>query len=130
MEGRRMFTRLALGVALAGVLAGAANAAIPSTVFGKWIERHADGGGLVTEFSAAQISSYPVDSYGRATAAPTAVSVTYVDLGGPMVGVSFDGGGGAIAAKTGDDAITLDFPGIGAAHELMRVKSAAPLPAA
>jgi hypothetical protein len=124
-----MFTRLALGVALAGALAGAAQAAIPSTVFGKWVERYADGNGMVTEFSAAQISSYPVDSYGHATAAPTAMPVTYVDLGGPMVGVSFNSGGGAVAAKTGDDEITLDFPGIGA-HELIRVKTEAPLPAA
>jgi hypothetical protein len=125
-----MLARLVLGVAIAGALAGAAQAAIPSTVYGKWIERQADGGGLVTEFSAAQVSSYPVDSSGRATAAPAAVAVTYVDLGGPMVGVSFDGGGGAIAAKTGDDAITLDFPGIGAPHALTRIKSATPLPAA
>ena len=124
-----MLTRLVLGVAIAGALAGAAQAAIPATVYGKWIERYADGAGMVTEFSAAQVSSYPVDSDGRATAAPTAMPVTYVDLGGPMVGVSFNSGGGAVAAKTGDDAITLDFPGIGA-HELTRLKSEVPLPAA
>jgi hypothetical protein len=124
-----MLTRFVLGVAIAGALAGAAQAAIPSTVYGKWIERYADGAGMVTEFSAAQVSSYPVDSFGRATAAPTAMPVTYVDLGGPMVGVSFSGGGGAVAAEKGADSITLDFPGIGA-HELTRLKSETPLPAA
>jgi hypothetical protein len=54
--------------------------------------------------------------------------VTYVDLGGPMLGVSFQGGGGAILAEKTANAITLDFPGIGA-HELTRVKED-PLPAA
>jgi hypothetical protein len=38
-----------------------------------------------------------------------------------MVGVSFSSGGGAIAAEKSVDAITLDFPGVGA-HELTRVK--------
>jgi hypothetical protein len=124
-----MLTRLVLGATFAVALAGVAQAAIPSTVYGRWIERYADGAGMVTEFSAAQVSSYPVDSAGRATAAPTAIPVTYVDLGGPMVGVSFNSGGGAVAAKNGADSITLDFPGVGA-HELTRLKSAAPLPAA
>jgi hypothetical protein len=80
---------------------------------------------MVTEFTPAQVSSYPVDSLGKATAAPTAMPVTYVDLGGPMVGVSFSGGGGAIAAEKTADALTLDFPGIGA-HELTRVKAETP----
>jgi hypothetical protein len=112
-----------LGLLVAGALAGTAHAAVPSTVFGKWIERFPNGNGMVTEFTAASISSYPVDSLGRATAAPTAMPVSYVDLGGEIVGVTFKGGGGAVVAKTGDDAITLDFPGIGA-HELMRAKAA------
>jgi hypothetical protein len=114
---------LVIGLLAASAFAGAAGAATPSTVFGKWIERYPDGNGLVTEFSAASISSYPVDQTGRATAEPTAMPVTYVDLGGPMLGVSFEGGGGAMVAEKGDDAMTLDFPGIGA-HELTRVKPA------
>jgi hypothetical protein len=119
---------LVVGLAIAGALAGAAQAAIPSSVYGKWIERFPDGNGMVTEFTPAQVSSYPVDSSGKATAAPTAMPVTYVDLGGPMVGVAFQGGGGAVAAATTADALTLDFPGVGA-HELTRVK-AETLPAA
>ena len=115
-------TRFVLGLVFACALAGVSQAAIPSTVFGKWIERFPDGNGMVTEFTPAQVSSYPVDSFGKPTAAPTAMPVTYVDLGGPMVGVSFSGGGGAIAAEKTADAITLDFPGIGA-HELTRVKA-------
>jgi len=116
---------MVLGLVFASVLAGASQAAIPSTVYGKWIERFPDGNGMVTEFTSAQVSSYPVDSLGKPTAAPTAMPVTYVDLGGPMVGVSFSSGGGAIAAEKTADAITLDFPGIGA-HELTRVKAQTP----
>lgn len=118
-------TRIILGLVFASALASAAQAAVPSTVYGKWIERYPDGNGMVTEFTPAQVSSYPVDSFGKATAAPTAMPVTYVDLGGQMVGVAFSGGGGAIAAEKTVDAITLDFPGIGA-HELTRVKAETP----
>jgi hypothetical protein len=118
-------TRIVLGLVFASALAGACQAAIPSTVFGKWIERFPDGNGMVTEFTPAQVSSYPVDSFGKPTAAPTAMQVTYVDLGGPMVGVAFSGGGGAMVAEKTIDAITLDFPGIGA-HELTRVKAQTP----
>jgi hypothetical protein len=119
---------LALGVLASGVTVGAAQAAVPASVFGRWIERFPNGDGMVTEFTGAAISSYPVDSEGKPTAAPTAMPVTYVDLGGPMLGVSFQGGGGAILAEKTANAITLDFPGIGA-HELTRVKED-PLPAA
>jgi hypothetical protein len=119
---------LTLGVLAAGAIASAAPAAVPASVFGRWIERFPSGDGMVTEFTGAAISSYPVDSEGKPTAAPTAMPVTYVDLGGAMLGVSFQGGGGAILAEKTADAITLDFPGIGA-HELTRVK-ADPLPAA
>jgi hypothetical protein len=118
-------TRIVLALVFASALAGAAQAAVPATVYGKWIERFPDGNGMVTEFTPAQVSSYPVDSLGKPTAAPTAMPVTYVDLGGPMVGVAFSGGGGAIAAEKTADAITLDFPGIGA-HELTRLKAATP----
>ena len=118
-------TRIVLALVFASALAGAAQAAVPATVFGKWIERFPDGNGMVTEFTPAQVSSYPVDSLGKPTAAPTAMPVTYVDLGGQMVGVAFSGGGGAIAAERTTDAITLDFPGIGA-HELTRVKGETP----
>jgi hypothetical protein len=45
--------------------------------------------------------------------------VSYVDLGGEIVGVTFKGGGGAVVARTGDNAITLALPGIGA-HALIR----------
>ena len=125
MTHTRFIPRIVVGALLASLLAGASQAAVPSTVFGKWIERFPDGNGMVTEFTPAQVSSYPVDSFGKATAAPTAMPVTYVDLGGPMVGVSFSGGGGAIAAEKTADALTLDFPGIGA-HELTRVKAETP----
>jgi hypothetical protein len=38
-----------------------------------------------------------------------------------MIGVSFQGGGGAIVDRESQDAITLDLPGVGA-HELAKVK--------
>ena len=115
--------RLALGVALATAIGGVSQAAVPSSVFGKWIERLPDGQAIVTEFTAASISCYRLDPNGRATAAPTSLAVTYLDLGGPMIGVSFNAGGGATVARKGADAITLDFPGIGGPHELTRVKA-------
>jgi hypothetical protein len=121
----RIVPRIVWGLVFASALTGVSQAAVPSTVFGKWIERFPDGNGMVTEFTPAQVSSYPVDSFGKATAAPTAMPVTYVDLGGPMVGVAFSGGGGAMVAEKTTDAITLDFPGIGA-HELTRMKAKTP----
>jgi hypothetical protein len=51
------------------------------------------------------------------------MQVTYDDLGGSMIGVSFRGGGGAIVARRGQDAITMDLPGVGA-HELAKMKPA------
>jgi hypothetical protein len=110
-----------LGLLATIAFAGAAHAATPSIVLGKWIERFPNGAGMVTEFTAASISSYPVDSFGHATATPTAMPVTYVDLGGEILGVTFKGGGGAVVARTGDNAITMALPGIGA-HALTRAK--------
>jgi hypothetical protein len=110
-----------LGGAAAVALAGAASADQPAAIFGKWIEKFPNGNGMVTEFADASISSYPVDRDGRPLGAPTSMPVTYDDLGGPMIGVSFHGGGGAIVARKTQDAITLDFPGVGA-HELAKVK--------
>ncbi|HZZ89208.1 MAG TPA: hypothetical protein VFE13_12845 [Caulobacteraceae bacterium] len=116
-----MRTSVLLGLFAAGLLAGAAQAATPSMVYGKWVERFPDGNGMVTEFSAGSISSYPVDSFGHATAAPTAMPVTYVDLGGEILGVSFKSGGGAMLARRNADAMTMALPGIGS-HELTRIK--------
>jgi|HubBroStandDraft_1064217.scaffolds.fasta_scaffold222199_2 hypothetical protein len=110
-----------LGVAAAVALAGVVHADQPAAIFGKWIEKFPDGNGMVTEFADASISSYPVDRDGRPLGAPTRMTVTYDDLGGPMIGVSFEGGGGAIVARKSQDAITLDLPGVGA-HELAKVK--------
>ena len=110
-----------LGVAAAVALAGAAHADQPAAIFGKWIERFPDGQGMVTEFADASISSYPVDRDGHQIGAPTRMQVTYNDLGGPMIGVSFSGGGGAIVARTSPEAITMDLPGVGA-HELAKMK--------
>jgi hypothetical protein len=110
-----------LAAAAAVALAGAAHADQPAAIFGKWIEKFPDGQGMVTEFANASISSYPVDRDGHALAVPTRMQVTYDDLGGPMIGVSFHGGGGAIVARRSQDAITLDFPGVGA-HELAKMK--------
>ncbi len=114
-------SRFLLGVAAAAVLAGVAHADQPTAIFGKWIEKYPDGAGMVTEFADASISSYPVDRDGRPLGAPTRLAVTYDDLGGPMIGVSFHGGGGALIARKSDDAMTLDVPGVGA-HELAKVK--------
>jgi hypothetical protein len=110
-----------LGVAAAALVAGTVQADVPAAIFGKWIEKFPNGDGMVTEFADASISSYPVDRDGRPLGAPTRMPVTYDDLGGPMIGVSFQGGGGAIVARKSQDAITLDLPGVGA-HELAKVK--------
>lgn len=110
-----------LGAVGALALAGAAHADQPAAIFGKWIEKFPNGNGMVTEFADASISSYPVDRDGRPLGAPTTMTVTYDDLGGAMIGVSFQGGGGAIVARKTQDAITMDLPGVGA-HELEKVK--------
>ena len=110
-----------LGVAAAIALGGAVHADQPAAIFGKWIEKFPDGNGMVTEFADASISSYPVDRDGHRLGEPTRMAVTYDDLGGPMIGVSFEGGGGAIVARRSQDAITLDLPGVGA-HELAKLK--------
>jgi hypothetical protein len=110
-----------LGAVAAAAVAGAACADPPAAIFGKWIEKYPDGAGMVTEFADASISSYPVDRDGRPLDLPTRMQVTYDDLGGPMIGVSFHGGGGAVVDRKTEDAITLDFPGVGA-HELAKVK--------
>jgi hypothetical protein len=110
-----------LGVAAAVALGGAVHADQPAAIFGKWIEKFPDGNGMVTEFADASISSYPVDRDGRPSGEPTRMTVTYDDLGGPMIGVSFEGGGGAIVSRRSQDAITLDLPGVGA-HELAKLK--------
>ena len=47
--------------------------------------------------------------------------MTYVDLGGEILGVTFKGGGGAMLARRNADAITMALPGIGS-HELTRIR--------
>jgi hypothetical protein len=112
------------GVAAMALLGGAAHADQPAAIYGKWIELYPNGEGMVTEFADASISSYPVDREGHPLGAPTRMQVTYNDLGGAMIGVSFNGGGGAIVARTSPDAITLDLPGVGA-HALAKMKPGA-----
>ena len=112
---------LAVAISLAGV--SPAKAADPATVMGKWIERFQNGKGMVSEFTPTSIAYYPVDETGKAMAEPKKTPVTYKDLGGDNIAVVFsqDGSGGSVLIyRKSADAITLDFPGVGA-HDLTRL---------
>ena len=117
----------AMAIGLGVLLAGAAQAADPASVMGKWIERLPNGRGMVTEIAPHSISYYPVDQAGTAQGAPSQSAVTYKDLGGDLVGVDFAGadGSGIMLQRTGANSLTMDFPGVGA-HKLTRIGDQAP----
>jgi len=48
-------------LAVASVFASPADTAPPASIFGKWMERFPNGGGMVTEFSTSSIVYYPVN---------------------------------------------------------------------
>ena len=110
--------RLLTALVLASAFAGPAFAADPKVIFGSWIERAPEGGGMVTVFTATTISSYGVNAAGQMVTPPMTGEVTYRDLG-PSIGVDFKGGGGLLVAVRGPAAITLDFPDA-ADHDLTR----------
>lgn len=83
-----------------------------------------NGKGMVTEFSPGSIVSYPVDETGKPSGPPDKRVVTYKDLGGESVAISFsDGGPGIMVLPQGKDNLTMDFPGL-AAFKLVRLKEA------
>jgi hypothetical protein len=100
-----------------------ANAADPNQLIGKWIEHLPNGSGLITEFTATTISSYPIDKSGKAIGSPLPMKVAYKDLG-DSIGVDFaDGGRGVMVLVKDPNDIVLDFPGLGA-HQLTRTSPA------
>src|SRR5579883_209542 len=105
------------------LLTNEATAADPNQIIGQWIERFANGNGIVTEFAADTISSRPVDAAGKSlpsSSLPPPMKVTYKDLGHDAVGIDFGGGGGIMVFIKGPNTIVLDFPGMGA-HLLTRL---------
>jgi len=109
-------------------LAGPACAADPKVIYGTWIERLPDGGGMVTAFTETTISEYGVNAAGQPVTTPMTMAVSYRDLG-PSIGVDFKEGGGLLVAVRGPADITLDFPDA-ATHDLKpwRPPIAAPAP--
>jgi hypothetical protein len=97
-------------------------AAEPSAIMGKWIERFANGKGMVTEFLPNAISSYPVDEAGKPRHEPQKLPVKYKDLGNQEFSITFGDGGGILLHLTSVDSATLDFPGVGA-HNLTRLSA-------
>jgi hypothetical protein len=100
---------------------GAAHAADPASLSGKWIEKFANGNGMVTEFSAAAIAYYPVDASGKATESPRENVATYRDLDPKTIRVELQGGGGILIRIQDKNTIQMDFPGM-AAHRLVRLR--------
>ena len=115
-----MIGRVLAGAMILTTLAGAACAADPALVVGKWIEAYPGGVGQVTEFAPASVTTYSVDAAGKATAQPKTYAVSYKDLGGDSVAVVFSDGNGIALHRTGADSLLMDFPGAGA-HALSRV---------
>jgi hypothetical protein len=102
-------------------LSGAAYAADPASLYGKWIEKFPNGNGMVTEFAASSISYYPVDAAGKATEAPRQNVVTYLDLDAGTIRINFQGGGGLVVLVKDAQTIVLDSAGAGA-HRLVRMQ--------
>jgi hypothetical protein len=123
MKGHRGTKILCILVWLA-VGMGVAEAADPARLYGKWIERFANGNGMVTELTASSISSYTVDREGQPTSEPhpTKVSCKEVDAGTFLL--DFGDGTGFLVHVQDDQTIVLDFPGMGA-HRLVRLSPAA-----
>ena len=89
-----------------------AQAAEPSTIMGKWIERRPDGMEIVTEFSPTSMAFYTVDKSGKPTGEPKRTSVIYKDLGGDSISVTVgDGRGGIVVQRKSANVVTVDFPG-------------------
>ena len=110
-------TALALGLALAQ----SAVAADSGPILGKWIEKLPDGKGMVSEFGPNSLTTYPVDASGKPTAEAQQWIVAYRDVGGQDVVLAYtDGGGNLNVHIKSADAITVEFPGMGA-HELTRL---------
>ena len=116
--------RLLCLVIVFATYAASSYAADPKSILGQWIEKFPNGAGMVTEFTAQSMESYPVDATGKRTASAGKFPVTYRDLDPSTIGVDFQGGGGGIMVMVKDaNTIVLDFPGVGA-HNLKRLGAA------
>jgi hypothetical protein len=57
--------------------AGACAAAEPKDILGNWIEKFANGRGMVVQFTAKNSTFFPVDEHGQRSGAPSSQDVTY-----------------------------------------------------
>jgi hypothetical protein len=96
-------------------------AADPAVLYGRWIEKFANGNGMVTEFAAATLSYYPVDAAGKPTEAARQNEVAYIDLDKETVRVNLQGGGAISILVTDTRHIVLDYGG-GGTHRLVRIQ--------
>jgi hypothetical protein len=108
----------ALGTLLA--LAGQTLAADPAMLMGKWLEKFANGSGMVTEFTASTLSYYPVDAAGKPTEAARQNEITYLDLDKETVRINLQGGGSISVSVKDAKHIVLDYGGAGL-HRLVRM---------
>jgi hypothetical protein len=112
--------RFKAAAAVVLTLCASARAADPASLYGKWIEKFANGNGMVTEFTPATLSYYPVDAAGRATEAARQNEVTYVDLDKETVRINLQGGGAVSVRLKDAQNIVLDYGGAGI-HRLVRL---------
>jgi len=102
------------------LLTASVRAADPGSLFGKWIEKFANGSGMVTEFTAGTLSYYPVDAAGKPTEAARQNEVTYLDLDKETIRVNLQGGGAISVLIKDTKNIVLDYGGTGT-HRLVRL---------
>jgi len=120
MRDHRQRGQAGLFLLLLGMFAGTAGAVEPGALIGKWIERFANGNGMVTEFTATTLVSYPVDAAGKPMSSGPPSPVTYRALDANTIKVEFGGGAGILVLIKDPNTLELDFPGMGA-HRLVRM---------
>jgi hypothetical protein len=111
----------ALVIFVTASVASVAQAADPSAVYGKWIERASNGRGMVTEFTPTSSSWYPIDELGKTIGPVNSLPAKFKSLGETTVSMEFADGGGIILVVKDHDHLLMDFPGAGA-HPLERLK--------
>ncbi len=122
----------------AGLLCAAIFLAAPlyaetrNPLIGKWVEKFANGNGMLTEFTETTISSASIDARGKIRPVGAPASITYKPLGynkemGDGYAVDFvpqngmSGGGGILVYLKDSNTILMDFPGVGV-HHMTRLK--------
>jgi hypothetical protein len=117
----KRLTVVALALATLFAMMTASSAADPSLVYGKWIEKFANGNGIVTEYAPSSIVSYQVDPSGKRLATIMQNdNVSYKDLDGNLVGVYFQRQAAMILHVKDAQNMLMEFPSVGV-HSLTRL---------